>query len=521
MKLCVILFLLCPFSVICFGQKSTSDSQEILTSEQASLNISSQKIDSVRAFFMHSADSLEHQYYEGLTKIDSAQHRLGLTLSKISSIQAALKKSLPVNRLDSTERKWRDKVDSLTVFNEYSSKVSRVLDSVRASQEKTLAQLNTKIQSLKEKAVDRLDDMNIPPQLSNKVSEASTRINEYQMRSLNLKISDLSTINDLEADWLKELDLPLVQDLNMDKLGELKNIGDLSNVSYATGKFSPHITAAQEVVKGTAGGLDAIENLAESHAAELSGLEGIKDQTEKLNELKNLTRKIENTDSLKDYAIERSKDIAVDHFSGKEEQLTQAMQTLARYKAKYPNLNSISEAARKPPNEMKGKPLIERIVAGISLQARKKGDDCIMDFNPYAGYRFTGRLSAGLGWNQRLAYTLDHKRFNAAAQLFGPRVFGEFKLRRGFSPRAEIEIMNTIIPALMRSHSVDPLHREWVWGVFAGIKKEYKFIGNVRGTASVMMRLYNRDDKSPYADVVNARIGFELPMKKKLSRPDQ
>jgi hypothetical protein len=32
----------------------------------------------------------------------------------------------------------------------------------------------------------------------------------------------------------------------------------------------------------------------------------------------------------------------------------------------------------------------------------------------------------------------------------------------------------------------------------------------------VMFRLFNPDHKSPYVDVVNVRVGFEFPMKKKL-----
>lgn len=46
---------------------------------------------------------------------------------------------------------------------------------------------------------------------------------------------------------------------------------------------------------------------------------------------------------------------------------------------------------------------------------------------------------------------------------------------------------------------------EWVWGAFAGMKKEYKLIKNVKGTAMVMARLYNPQHKSPCADVLNVR----------------
>jgi hypothetical protein len=155
------------------------------------------------------------------------------------------------------------------------------------------------------------------------------------------------------------------------------------------------------------------------------------------------------------------------------------------------------------------------MVPGIGMQIQKKGDDLLVDFNPYVGYRFTGRITAGPGWNQRLAYNTDQRGFNREARIFGPRIFGEFKLGKGFSPRAEIEVMNTKIPPSTYTPATDPRNRQWVWGAFIGIKKEYKFFKHVKGTASIMTRLYNPHHKSPYADVLNMRFGFEFPMKKK------
>jgi hypothetical protein len=48
------------------------------------------------------------------------------------------------------------------------------------------------------------------------------------------------------------------------------------------------------------------------------------------------------------------------------------------------------------------------------------------------------------------------------------------------------------------------------------MKKDYTIYKNIKGTAMVMGRLFNRDHKSPYADVLNVRFGFELPMKKEI-----
>jgi len=72
---------------------------------------------------------------------------------------------------------------------------------------------------------------------------------------------------------------------------------------------------------------------------------------------------------------------------------------VTKYKKKYPSFNSIAEVAKRPPNPMRNKPLIERIVPGIGFLIQKKGEDFMVDFNPYIGYRFTGRITAGPGWS--------------------------------------------------------------------------------------------------------------------------
>lgn len=150
----------------------------------------------------------------------------------------------------------------------------------------------------------------------------------------------------------------------------------------------------------------------------------------------------------------------------------------------------------------------------LPFQFQKRGDDLLVDFNAYAAYRLTKRINTGIGWNQRVGYNTDRYSFNPNARIFGPRVLGEFKLGKGFSSRGEAELMNTGIPPL-NSTTYDPSHREWIWGAFVGLKKEYKLFKNVKGTAMVMARLFNQERKSPYADVLNVRMGFEFPMKRK------
>lgn len=204
----------------------------------------------------------------------------------------------------------------------------------------------------------------------------------------------------------------------------------------------------------------------------------------------------------------------MDHFAGKQQVLQEAMDKMSKYKEKYTSLNSLADVPRKRPNEMRGKPLIERIVPAFMVQIQKEGDNLLVDFNPYVGYCFTGKITAGAGWNQRIAYDTKVNDFTAQPRIYGPRIFAEYNLWKGFCPRIETEVMNALVAPTDQPSRMDLATREWVWGVFFGLNKEYKFLKNVKGTALVMTRLFDPDHKSPYADVVNVRIGFEFPMKK-------
>jgi hypothetical protein len=169
-------------------------------------------------------------------------------------------------------------------------------------------------------------------------------------------------------------------------------------------------------------------------------------------------------------------------------------------------------------NEMKGKPLIERIVPGITLQIQKNSD-VLIDYNPLIGYRITGRFTAGTGWNERFNIA-KHFQFSLKDRIYGPRAFMDFRLGKGFSVRTDVEKMNTYVPFVANTNSVGDIgYRKWVWSAFIGFKKEYSFMKGIRGNAQFLYNLYDDHNNSPYGDRLVVRMGFEFPMKKKVKEP--
>jgi len=79
----------------------------------------------------------------------------------------------------------------------------------------------------------------------------------------------------------------------------------------------------------------------------------------------------------------------------------------------------------------------------------------------------------------------------------GSRVYSEFKIGKGFPLRAEAGLLNTYVPPRLHSGPADPVTTKWVPGVFVGLKKEYKFIREVKCNAQIMLRIFNHEVKAP------------------------
>jgi hypothetical protein len=225
-----------------------------------------------------------------------------------------------------------------------------------------------------------------------------------------------------------------------------------------------------------------------------------------------------NATDAKQMVVEKAEEAIVDHFAGHQEELNEAISKISKFKQRFSSVNSLSEITKRPPNPMKGKPLRVRLLPGLQFQFQKRNDDLLVDINPYLGYKITGNITAGIGWNQRIPYALNHNAFNPDVRVFGPRIFGEYLLGNGFTARLEIEEMNTYVFPSNKFHYADADSRDWVFGMMAGIKKEYRFFRNIRGTSTIMFNLLNHQRNKPYADVVNARLGFEFPPRKKRPR---
>jgi hypothetical protein len=447
------------------------------------------KLDSIRNSFNQEAGALKSEFTESMSKIDSQQKKLNAKIDSLGKL------NLPANR-------YLAKADSLN----------------QVRQKKT-AEFNSKVESLKSKTVGKLKNLDLPPQYNEPLQQLTSKVDGFGLNSDFVKIPQLEIpgyslpkldgIGNLSDVNLKNLDVgKLSTDLNLPKVET--PIGDLSKVTDQVKDVSADV---KNITQGNLNDVKELPKTLEEQATKIDGVNELQKQAGVVDEYKEKLEVVKDPAQAKEQAVEVVKEAAINHFAGKEEQLKKAMDQMSKYKQKYSSVSSLKDLPKRPPNAMKGKPFIERLLPGFYFQYQQKRYN-LFDFNPYVGYHISGRFTAGAGWNQRFAYDNDRDNWNQRARIFGPRVFVDFKLGKGFIAHLEGETMNTFVPSALLGNP-DSGQREWVWGMMTGMKKQYKIYKNLRGTVLLQYNVFNPKYKAPYVDRLNSRIGFEYVLKKK------
>jgi hypothetical protein len=409
--------------------------------------------------------------------------------------------------------KLNHQLDSLNGLQLPTGKLTRKIDSLNQRKNHLLSEVNNKQAELLGNTKKKLSDWQA--RLKSKlgmdgsglpISNSQSLIPNSQIPNADLKIPSLGAVDFQNMGLPSELSeinqsLPFSK---MDGLSEWQS--KLGDVGGKLSSFSSIPSNPDKLIETAASNIDGVKEI---QKLSTGGLE----QTE----MGKIMKAAENPEAVKQMAIDQVKKEAINHFAGKEQVLQTAMEQISKYKKAYPSVNSLSDIKKRPPNPMKGKPFIERLVPGFALQIHTK-NYLNFDVTPFAAYKLSGRFSIGLGWNQRFAMDWSSKTFMHEGRVYGPRAFTDFKLPRGFAIRLEAEYLNTYVPPYLASTDSK---RQWVFGTMTGLKKDYRLFKKVKGFTIVqfdLVRLFKTTNNSPYADVVNTRFGFEFPMKKKAKK---
>ena len=485
-----------------------------------SLSGYAQSIDTLNASV---PDSL---YQKPLRELDSVQQFTKKEFSKLKSEYDSID-----NKFKNPLAKLRHQADSASSLGNTTDDYKKKIDSVTHLRDGQLAGVKGKTEALKEKSAAKINSLKLSPEVSKEAQRYTQDLGKLDVSLPDVKenFPAMPSLAKMPNTSLPGVNIPnapniltpginsTLPDTKMDEIkspqvgGELKEINEKAGV---IGKAGEEIKGVKDQVSDPEARKEVLGKVEEKATEKAAEVAPVKDVTEKVGMPDNPLKDGELSQSeLK----EQVKQQAVDHFAGKEQQVQAAMSQVSKLKQQYSSVQSMKDLPKRPPNPMKEKAFVERLVPALGFQILFR-NEWLTDFYPSIGYRFNGRITAGFGWNQRWGFTKE-RGFNSNARIYGPRIYTEVVVFRGIAARVDLETMYTRTPPILKRNSkYEDNSREWVPGIFGGIKKSYTIVKNLKGTVAVLYNLYNPDYKSPYGDRLMTRFGFEYSIKKKIKR---
>lgn len=391
-----------------------------------------------------------------------------------------------------SQNKLQSKIDSLTTLNLPTLDLSHKLDSTKEARTSKLKELESKWEDTKSKHTSSITELNLPPpwdQGHQSLVAATSKLDiKLPMPEANLPSFSL--------DQGLNVDLPGVESPLGDMDVNTPNLSDMKPEELD--QLEGYTQDAKAIKEGKVD--EVIDN-------QLQNVEGVGELQAQQNQME--IPSLDQAKAKQQY-LQMAKQSAMQHFAGKFDQVDNAMSNMSKLKKKYSSVQSVKNLPKRKPNEMRDKPFVERLVPAFNLQLMQR-NVWMLDVNPSIGYRFNPHLSTGIGWVQRWGYNFDSNEYAYEERMYGPRVYGEYELKKGFAIRLEADYVNALVRTLFK----DPIGRDWVGNLKVGIKKEYRINKKINGNIQALYNVIDPDKRSPYPRF-NIRIGFDFGLKKRV-----
>lgn len=424
------------------------------------------------------------------TKIQQADSLQNKFRTTTDSLQNSTQKLL--HPIDSATQRLTSLKDSLAALNLSTTALEQKIDSLAQAKTQKLTELQTNIRSLQQKTVGKLDALQLPPEVQQTLGIDQLTKNVSLPEALQL------------PGWETSNPFADTGGINLPTSGAIPGVPEIGGTGEVTQTINQYTGDLQQLSQGNP------DQLIENRATQLADVKELNAGQQQLSEMQNKMKM--DSAAIKDMVMEQIQQPALDHFAGKEHLLTQAMDKMSKLKRKYTDVPSLKDLPKRVPNAMKGKPLIERLLPGISFQFQNT-TNVMLDVNPYLLYKVSGKIEAGIGWNHRLEF--DRGVRNTEKRIYGPRAHFGFLWKKGFSVQIYPEYMNTL-PARNLAAPPESKQREWVFSLPVGVKKTFRITRWLYGHSTILYNIVDPRDKSPFTEPLMMRFGFEFPMRKRI-----
>jgi hypothetical protein len=490
--------------------------------QKDTLNHSQGHSDSLKARITDKADSLRNIPSLYTNKLNAVQSKVSAKLDSLKSLSILPVKKMPE---DSIGRKLQ------AIITESNEKVNGVANNIQNNTDslgKRITGTTDKVrQGIGEKVTDITSEkVSIPDGKVPSVPAIKVPGIEGSAPSVG---SDLPALNGQPLPDTKlssvSAEIPTIEKIAQPALpkgsDKLKMPGEIDQLKQQTDKAGESFKEVQqykdEMKTAKEQGLKDAEKLpeaAEEKVADLSEVKGAKKgmgaATAKQQEYEAMINRYKDKKLVQAEMKRKMTNVVNDQLNQQTPALKEAQASFSKSKKLYKDANSLSSAVKKKQtNAMEGKSFGQRLVPGITFQAYNRSV-YTMDWGLQLGYRFTGRLTTGIGGTYRTGFSKSYDSFIKGLHVYGGRVYTDFLVRKGFFLHGEFEMLNTG-DFITRTAEIPDAS---VWGSNVGIGKQYNLSKRIKGSIIALYRL-EFNGHLPEQSKVNLRMGFDLKAKRK------
>jgi hypothetical protein len=273
----------------------------------------------------------------------------------------------------------------------------------------------------------------------------------------------------------------------------------------------------KQIEEGHLSSAEKLPGLAEETVSQLEPLQNFSSETQKITaqqaEYQALIQKYKDKKALQKEIAQKAKNVVNDRLNQHSPAFKEANAQLAKAKKLKPAVNNLKDLNKKKTNEMKGKPLYQRLVPGLTFQAYN-AEKLTIDGGLQLGYKLSGRFLLGAGGIFRTSFSEEHKTWIKSEGVYGYRAYANAGLYKNFYFHGEFSALFGNLDL-----SIPENETPQVQNGYFGLGKRYTISRNFNGSILIFYRTSFKHDIAS-AGKVNMRIEFNYntSRRKKLAK---
>jgi hypothetical protein len=434
----------------------------------------------------------------------SADPATNSEVSKVDSLNYSLQ-----HKKDTVQRK----LDSLKYKAKHiQSNAHHKLDSVNGRIAQSSKSIGDKGKNVTQNvsASEQISHLNIP--------DAKTSIPDIGSVSTDVNLPSDLKVPGADAIPMNQPDVSAItQKADLNEIPSLNE--NISDINEDLAEVNDYEDDLQEIKEGVQKDPNELSELAEQNVSEIPTVNEATQELSKVTEeqakYEAMIQRYRDQKLIQEEINRKYKAVANDYVMQQSEKLNAARDKLNISKYKNRGLGSIKDVFKKQSDELDGKKFYQRLVPGLNWQVYNKGFvSC--DISLQTGYRFTPRLTAGIGAVYRVGFDKKFDSFVKGMKTFGGRVYMDILVVKGMFLHGEFEALKQDASYnLHTNESISPR----VYESNFGLGKRFNITRSIRGNIMAIYRVEYKGEL-PAANKINVRMGIDYVFrraKKKLN----